>query len=1026
MNSNNLINDNTNMTDTLSKIKLELEEEIKTKGKQDYHPKLLFKKGKYTKKLLAYNRKLLKEGKITTYLDTTKFYNVDTNRLNKIPKQTKGFNDKFNVIGQVYSKKKATNDFRYVVSQSDIDGISWANNSWTNDDSLNNNNLVKNIIRDNGFIGNYRILIKRDGTIILDNNFNIISANNFWKNNEIQFQDTSEYMKWNNNLTIGEVITFIFTKEKKLTQEFYKQKFLDGKVSHCLLQPILNWAYNVIETTKSKIVIANYSTIINKLNGNNPIDKRTKKKIGYLEKYQDGIPEEELGMLCEDLQIGMDIDQPFSKTLLFEYRSMKKPRKVFKYVNTRINHVEFTNSTSKNINENSIFKTFEPEYVDSLIQLIEIQSALDKDDSFYVYSKNAYGINSIQTLDRFIKIKSDFSDHVKDWEKDTGLKYCSIDALKYPELQKFINLGTHFNGTIDFKDTKKFKKNREGVRHIDMKKAYTQFAQYKNYDGFCLKISDFRKCDRIISNGFYYINNINLDKCEDKFKKLINDLGWFWDNNVYTKEELEALTSYGGTYDILYGAWGKSEDFEFDDDMLNEKDTVVFNDKEISIPYYSKWAGMNCMIHSKKNFWIKGKSQYFENIPTDTDIFFADDEARISYSTSYQYNKKHITAQITAYQRLQMLDQLMEMDYSKLIRICCDGIYFEDHEFNMDSVFSYKQKMTFNNDPCESYLSGIIGTFENAGFTETINEFREHYDSQIFDGAGGDGKTYGNLFIDTGFINVVYCGHSNKLQTSVSNQYFEHFGKKLATTNHYRLLNEPFSTVEGEVYKHSVYIIDECSMLTENSKEYLLKNIRGKIIFCGDLKCQCEPIFKKEGQEEYIDKPEAKIQMTYKGIKNIADQSPKNYRFKDSKQLAACNYIRNRIINDKEHNIYKSDIDKLQYQRVDKQFVKNNYSKEDIILVSQHKFNDEWTEVFKDIEKYKVINNTRDYKNGDIIFEEINQVKTELRHGFTVHSVQGETFKHKIFIDTRGIRNLKVLYTAISRAEYSSQIYIVS
>ena len=33
MNSNNLINDNTNMTDTLSKIKLELEEEIKTKGK---------------------------------------------------------------------------------------------------------------------------------------------------------------------------------------------------------------------------------------------------------------------------------------------------------------------------------------------------------------------------------------------------------------------------------------------------------------------------------------------------------------------------------------------------------------------------------------------------------------------------------------------------------------------------------------------------------------------------------------------------------------------------------------------------------------------------------------------------------------------------------------------------------------------------------------------------------------------------------------------------------------------------------
>ena len=41
-------------------------------------------------------------------------------------------------------------------------------------------------------------------------------------------------------------------------------------------------------------------------------------------------PESKLESVCEELQIGIDIEQPFASKKLFEYRSNKKPLKVFK------------------------------------------------------------------------------------------------------------------------------------------------------------------------------------------------------------------------------------------------------------------------------------------------------------------------------------------------------------------------------------------------------------------------------------------------------------------------------------------------------------------------------------------------------------------------------------------------------------------------------------------------------------------------------------------------------------------------
>ena len=1028
-----------NLNNTLSNLNMS-QSQLITKLKSidlPNKPKLWIKGGKPTKKALKFNRAAIKAGEIFGYLDTDKLVKInESGNVSVISKKYDGryikptlvkAQKKLNVFGSVIVPKKETKSFRYVAQENGTP--SWMEGS----DPLYSNSLLKTIIRDNNISGNYRILININGNNAYESNVDINSK--FIKDIPQTFQADSDKMKWNQNIKAGDVVHFIFTKEKLLSLKYYQQKFLDGKVSHCLLQPIIEWANEMIAATKSKDVKNRYNAIISKLVGKKPVDKRNKGVIGYLEKYKDGIPETELSNFCEDLQIGMDIEQPFNENLLYEYRSVKKCCKVFKFINTRLNHVDFVDDSNfRHIKFNSLFKTFEPIPV-LKGTMLEFQKQLDKNLEFYVYTKNSYGISSIRSLTNYLILKSDFSNTVREFEQShiagsPALKDCSIDAKKYPELQNFIDLGTHFNGTIDFKETNHLKNesNRPAsLKHIDMTQAYTQFKNCQYYDGFMMQITDFRKTDKIVSNGLYYVEDIDLTDCSPKFIEIMEYVGWFHSYNVYTKEELEALTKYGGKYTITAGCWGSRSEFAFDEKMLSEKETIMVGDKEISIPYYSKWAGMNCMVNEKKNFWMKGDQKYFKTLNTTTSIYYADNEARIAYDNTYQYNKKHITAQITAYQRLQMLDQMMEMDVSKIIRICCDGIYYEAHDFKIDKVFSPKTKITFNNEECEDYLSGIIVSKKDRYVdVESLAPFRENYKTEIFDGAGGDGKTYHNLFIDTGFVNVVYAPHSNKLMSAMSAQYLKETGGKLATTNHHRLLNEPYAMTDTA--KYCVYVIDECSMLTEKQKEQIMKTIKGKIIFCGDLSCQCEPVYEKRNRaeeadmtdEEKVDEATNYIQMTYDGIDHIADQSPKNYRFDDTAQLKAANYLRECIKSKK-----LSNMGMLPYQVVDKSYVKANYGVKDIILVSQHKYNDEWTQAFKKLEKYKVTNNTRDYKNGDVVYEKIKNVNTELRHGYTVHSVQGETFTNNIYIDMRSMTSARIFYTAISRAKYSSQIYLV-
>jgi len=95
--------------------------------------------------------------------------------------------------------------------------------------------------------------------------------------------------------------------------------------------------------------------------------------------------------------------------------------------------------------------------------------------------------------------------------------------------------------------------------------------------------------------------------------------------------------------------------------------------------------------------------------------------------------------------------------------------------------------------------------------------------------------------------------------------------------------------------------------------------------------------------------------------------------------------------------------------------------------------NEDYNEIFKEQDKFKVTENKFGHNNGDIVFEKVKGVRCEKRHGFTIHSVQGETYRNKIFIDLHYIlekgfipyHDLRMFYTAVSRATKIENIFLV-
>jgi hypothetical protein len=238
-----------------------------------------------------------------------------------------------------------------------------------------------------------------------------------------------------------------------------------------------------------------------------------------------------------------------------------------------------------------------------------------------------------------------------------------------------------------------------------------------------------------------------------------------------------------------------------------------------------------------------------------------------------------------------------------------------------------------------------------------------------------------------------------------------------------------------DIYKkYNVLIIDECSMITENEKKFILNTYKlCKIIFCGDLGYQIEPYFendKNKSKEENLKNKFNRREMTSDNFEYVENHLF-NYRCKCDKLKEILSQLRQYIklnansemIRDYIYNIFK------QHGRIiNIKNLKKIYKCEDMILTTTNDFKNKYNEIFKDMNKYYITSTNRIYSNGEILIndEKPSGVSSEIRHAFTCHSIQGETAYDNLFIDINDcFFGNRLLYTAISRAQYLEQIFLI-
>jgi hypothetical protein len=767
-------------------------------------------------------------------------------------------------------------------------------------------------------------------------------------------------------------------KITKPTSDLSTQKFKDG-ITHCVLTPILEWATEKIISSQSPRSKFRYNLIINKVKD-------------YIKIYKNGIPEEKVYEICNDLQIDITIDLPFGLTDFINAKSLKKRLKLFKFMNTRMDHVELNEVVN---NDQTNVETVTRD------ELLGIQKELDETHTFYTYNKDSTNISKIQTLGDVFSIHNEFGEVVNKFETETGLSDCKICDINNSELSRFVRFSTHYNETVDFSKTR----DMTIMKHIDMEKAYTNFHKCTFYEGFLGKITDFRKTDKIESVGLYTIKNIDWTNANKNFIQLNLKLGNIYLNfNSYPSCELKMLMDQGVTFEITHGCWGVNPiDFRFSEPM--------FNKTEEGISYYAKWTGSVDSHRLDQRFFMKGNRDFFAQIarqtPEDCMVeYTSDGEGCVTYDKKSNKHLGHIVSFITAYQRMQVIDQLMNMDLASIVRVCVDGIYFQSNiDVPCTGVFRYKEDMTFNNKASGSYMS-MLAEDEDDTINFQLCENQTNYKTELHIGPGGCGKTHINL-TNEGFVNIIYAAPSWKLARCKKAEY------GINSTVWYRLCTDDPEIWE-DIRKHNnVLIVDEVSMMTEEQKILIMNRFSNmKLIFCGDVGYQLPCIdgtpFNKESGFEYT-----RVHNT-------------NYRCKDKDLAEILESLREKITDD------KNDEDIIQLFKNKKQTISKNeisklYNVQDIILSSTNIYKNQYTNELSDGNKWYVTGTNRLYSNGDIVIgSKPEDVKCEERHCFTIHSIQGETARNKLFIDTRNFFNKRMMYTAISRAQYLDQIVLIT
>ncbi len=478
--------------------------------------------------------------------------------------------------------------------------------------------LVRELVKDSGIQSNVRVLLFLDEeqvtSVIYKNPSSKTDKRNMVRNwmesGETGIDDETVFETVAENADLDDFgrMVLIVQPESELTGTDIAQRFLDGKVDHCVIAPIRRWAVEKRGEGKS-----------NSKRARQMYDRKIKKCDEYKEKYSEGMTIEEIQTFCDDVQINIVILDVFAVdnkgSRRFNINSTRPSRKTFKFVNTRIDHLDLSIVVAQK--ERKELNEYEMKRI-----MVELK---DKGAAPLYCMNNAGDYVWISTIDECYKLKSktgEAFDKFYTYLEET----CKVNGkqlnISYDEPHsRLVRAAVHQCGQIHFSDPDdtSMDDGEEYVR-IDQEKAYASFKRCSYYQGFVVAFSSFK---RVITYepreflkkhlGIYMVENIDVSG--SPYRGILEKMNMYHNRRkdeykktfAATSPELIFMLDIGITFYITFGCWSTTSfDFEFPDFMY---------EREAGKPrYYQKMVGVWNSVNEYNTISMDGNQRWGSHV----------------------------------------------------------------------------------------------------------------------------------------------------------------------------------------------------------------------------------------------------------------------------------------------------------------------------------------------------------------------------------------------------------------------------
>ena len=659
-------------------------------------------------------------------------------------------------------------------------------------------------------------------------------------------------------------------------------------------------------------------------------------------------------------------------------------------------------------------------------------------------------VRSLVTTAGTFRIKPKHSEITRFFNESIGLKFHLFHYDRHKHITDLVASAFKVRNTLQFRNlaaSDAFSGNIESVYELDMKKAYAQFkASAPYYVGFPSHFAfyeEFRDApvtktflaDRI---GVFTVTVSQIRSSAEDLRQFICQLGFNVGLTVtLTSPEIAFFLDNGVSFNLVKGAWcTQTFDFEFNEAMLTQRTDPDESPSGSGVPLYSYWTGMGAMMDRSTVFYVSCDEETANDFSSLVKgRFFYDkhfSSLRIIQERQPHELKNwiHVSAFITSYARINVLRELFKLKFDDVIGLKLDSIVVTGHEAKEIVL----RNPLFRQKPPKIFFPGWSNEWYEDEGEEASRQILPEVRLPLFTsytellGSGGSGKTHA-ILADKRYVDPLYVSFTNLLCHAKRKEY----GCETATFH--KLLGMDTQSYLSERGSPSVILLDEITMIPGKwIREARAMYPKAVIFAAGDIEPGTNFCYQTTMDEPNSERAPLATQLPPCSFLFTHDYRSKCDFLRDLK-VKMRNWMQEHMFEPQNKALAQAMWREFYYafeSTVDARLVEHFYAPGDILLCGRNDFIDKLTAeleshgiapVFRKTKTDSASRKGRKFA-GEIL--DAPEANTRKQLAFTTHSVQGMTVEspRKLFLFVNDFFSPQVFYTAVSRAQYMSQIFV--